>query len=567
MKSHANHLRAWITSHAGTCIVLFFLAVHLIIINDYGFTWDFHFHFFGGGKLLGIEPSALEPRNLPFVEPDPRNAWTLPYGAVMSIPPVASYLWLSQLHHILPPDSAYHLPIILWGVLGIAVTFLFVREAVNRKAAVYAAFFIALIPRYFGDLHNNMKDIPSAVVFAINMWALWRLMRHKRVIDLVMAVLAFAVAFNVKINSIFIPAVFLIFLIVQGLTQNPLSLIRFRFGGWNDKKLWLYFFLAPIAAFLLWWVFWPNPIGQLGHAFMTFGIGTNNIEVLLHGSWYCSGSTVPWYYPFWYLIITTPIPLLILFGIGTATVAYTGVMTWKKRVHAPEYPFYILLVTWLFLPLTRYFIPTIGVIDGIRHFEEVLFPIAILAAIGLHQLIKMTKCTLISSFVFMLTLILLCNAVYTYHPYQITYFNELVGGARGAFGRYDLDYWGTSQKEAVQWVNAHAPQNATVHIVMAAAVAGQYLRPDLLAHLNSRGYDESDYVILLNRQSFLYRFFYAYEYNLHHTPIHTITAAGAPLTWIYDNRTDNKTPRQTPWWKNEDPCIIRYWKGETTYWK
>ena len=66
------------------------------------------------------------------------------------------------------------------------------------------------------------------------------------------------------------------------------------------------------------------------------------------------------------------------------------------------------------------------------------------------------------------------------------------------------------------------PQNSKVHIVMSADVAGRYLRPDLLVNLNKHNYDESDFVIILNRQSFFYRFYYAYEYLLHHTPAFTI---------------------------------------------
>lgn len=553
MKQKSNRLAAWIYNHAGLCIVVVALVFHLFIINDYGFTWDFHFHFFGGGKLLGIEPIALEPRNLPFVEPDPRNAWTLPYGAIMSIPPVASYLLLSHTLKLLPPDASYHLPIILWGVVGIAVTYAFCKEALNKTIAIIGSVCIALTPRYIGDLHNNMKDIPSAVMFAVNMWALWRLVKHKRFIDLILATAAFAIAFNVKVNSIFIPIIFTLWLITLSLRLHPLRIhIHHRFS--------LYFLSAPLAAFLLWWVFWPNPIGQLGHAFMTFGIGTNNIEVLLNGSWYCSGSTVPWYYPYWYLFITTPLPILIFFLTGLCVSVYS-----MKKPHVVHRELITLLLLWFFVPLTRYFIPTIGVIDGIRHFEEVLFPMAIFAGIGAHwvylllkthfnRTILITLCSLPILYVFVIN--------YQYHPYQITYFNEIVGGTKGAFGKYDLDYWGTSQKEAVLWVNAHAPKHAKVHIVMAAAVAGQYLRPDLVGNLNKYGYDESDFVILLNRQSFLYRFFYAYEYLLHHTPVHTIHVQGAPLTWIYDNRQNNKTERQTPWWKDEDPCIIKYWRGE-----
>jgi hypothetical protein len=34
------------------------------------------------------------------------------------------------------------------------------------------------------------------------------------------------------------------------------------------------------------------------------------------------------------------------------------------------------------------------------------------------------------------------------HPYQYVYFNHLAGGARGADGRYMLDYWGLALKQA-----------------------------------------------------------------------------------------------------------------------
>lgn len=544
MKSRTDKALLWLYTHAGAGITLLFLVIHLGIMGAYGFTWDFHFHFFGGGKLLGIEPQSLEPRNLPFVEPDPRRAWTLPYGALMSLPPVMSYMFFHKALNILAADNAYHLPIIIWGVLGIGVLFGFLREAVNTRVAIIGALLLGLTPRYFGDMHNNMKDIPSAVIFALNIWVLWRLVKYKRMIDLVVGAAAFAAAFNIKINSIFIPVVFACWLAILYAVYKKITPIK--------HTLW-YFIAAPIAAYLLWWVFWPDPVGQLRHAFYTFGIGTNNIEVILNGKWYCSGSTVPWFYPFWYLMITTPIPVLIGFFAGCITLIIN-----RKKL----FPTNILLTLWLLLPLSRYFIPTIGVIDGIRHFEEVLFPIAAISAIGINMILTKIKQNVLRITLLAAVMVYLAFTVAQYHPYQIAYFNELVGGTKGAVGNYDLDYWGTSQKAAVEWVNTQAPQNAKVHIIMATAVAGQYLRPDLITNLNRYGYDESDFVILLNRQSFLYRFFYAYEFLLHRKPAHVISVAGAPLTWIYDNRTANKTPRQSPWWQGEDPCIIKYWKGE-----
>ena len=44
------------------------------------------------------------------------------------------------------------------------------------------------------------------------------------------------------------------------------------------------------------------------------------------------------------------------------------------------------------------------------------------------------------------------------HPYQMTYFNAAVGGLAGANGRYETDYWLSSYKEAIEWVNQRAAE-------------------------------------------------------------------------------------------------------------
>jgi hypothetical protein len=37
------------------------------------------------------------------------------------------------------------------------------------------------------------------------------------------------------------------------------------------------------------------------------------------------------------------------------------------------------------------------------------------------------------------------------HPNESAYFNELVGGPRGAFSKYEMDYWGNCVLQAVAW--------------------------------------------------------------------------------------------------------------------
>jgi hypothetical protein len=573
-------------------IILFltFLGIHLFIMNDYGFTWDFHHHFFAGGWFLGMKPETLEPRPLPYLLPDPREAVKLPYGPLVQIIPTVSWITLYKTFHLLPADSAYHLPIVLSGILGILILYLFIKEAFGWMEGVIAAIFLFLTPRFFSDLHNDMKDVPSASVFALNMWLLFRLVKYQRVKDLILASLGFMLAFNTKVNAIFIPIIFAAFLFIQYIFQENFFWRNAR-GEWKKFRrslpelknvklihamsiassgarnffyeqqraktknllcefsapittnkfffLLSYFLLAPLLAFLLWTLFWGDGIGQIKLMFITFGIGTNNIEVLLNNTIYLSGVNVPWYYAPWYLIITTPLPILIFFIIGTLWCLYLAIMKQDKAS--------LLLLLWCFLPLARYLSPKTGVLDGVRHFEEVLFPIAAFAAIASVSIARYIEKTRIGRLyirqlfitaVAINILVTLTLPIIEYHPFQITYFNEIVGGIRGAYGKYDLDYWGASQKYAINWVNATVPKGAVVNVVMAGNVAGAYLRDDLIPTLNATDFLQSEYVVVLNRQSFFNRYIAAYpigEYVRTHTPIYTVTNQGIPLVWVYKN--------------------------------
>ena len=39
------------------------------------------------------------------------------------------------------------------------------------------------------------------------------------------------------------------------------------------------------------------------------------------------------------------------------------------------------------------------------------------------------------------------------HPHQYLFFNEIIGGIRGAFEKYETDYYGNSDRQAALWLN------------------------------------------------------------------------------------------------------------------
>ena len=60
--------------------------------------------------------------------------------------------------------------------------------------------------------------------------------------------------------------------------------------------------------------------------------------------------------------------------------------------------------------------------------------------------------------------------------------------------------------------------------------------PDLLARVNSKGFDEADYVVVLNRQSIFNRYWGITDYMPKHKIAYSVNLQEVPLTLIYDNK-------------------------------
>ena len=503
----------------GILLAFVYFVINLAIINDYGISWDYHFHNYAGRHLLGLSvPSINDPSPVPFTPPDPRVTINDPFGPIMSIVPVLSEVLLNEKFQILPFDSAYNLPSIIYGSLGVGILFIFLYEALGFGVALTSSLFLGLLPNYFGYVHTNMKDIPVAVLYALSIYLFWRLANQPRIRNLILAAVAFGLAFNIKINAITIPVVNLLWFIgIRGIRR-----IR---DGQTFLPL-LYFLIAPLFAVLIWWPFWTDPLAKLLELPRTFSVNTYNIPVLFFGNIYKSGVNIPFFYPYVYLAVTTPLSILISFLAGLIVT----IIRVRKGIH-------LLLLLWFFVPLLRFFDPHVSVIDGVRHFMEVVFPMCAIAGVGAMRIYgiigKIRIIRDIRVIGVIILLVALTKNIVDYHPYETSYFNSLVGGIKGAQGKFDIDFWGTPQREAILWLNINAPVNSYINVAMAQASAGMYAREDLRKLLNKKNIWDSDYVVVLNRQSFWSAETISYMQMNEGKKIYKKTIDNIPLVWIY----------------------------------
>jgi hypothetical protein len=125
----------------------------------------------------------------------------------------------------------------------------------------------------------------------------------------------------------------------------------------------------------------------------------------------------------------------------------------------------VLLLAWLAaaLPIVVTVLAQPAMYNGIRHFVFVLPPLAVLGGLASGWLIAALRrhsqpLAAAAGIALLGGVALPVIDMAALHPYEYTFFNRLAGGVAGARGRYMLDYWGLSFKQASQGLAAALAQ-------------------------------------------------------------------------------------------------------------
>ena len=120
------------------------------------------------------------------------------------------------------------------------------------------------------------------------------------------------------------------------------------------------------------------------------------------------------------------------------------------------------------------------------------------------------------------------------HPYYYLYYNELVGGLKGAYGNYETDYYYHSMREGAEWLKQHLENEAPGNpIIVGGNFPSQwYFRNDpsirfAYVPYQSRSNYNWDYLIVAN--SYIPPTLLNNKTWPPANTIHTITADGVPI--------------------------------------
>ena len=355
----------------------------------------------------------------------------------------------------------------VFGWVGILFTGLLASRLFGPWSGILALILLTTSPRYFAHSMNNPKDLPFAAMSVMVLYCLSRLSPRWPYLTVGTGA-ALAVALGLALGTRpgallyfgYLPLLLLGMLIVPWISAVPRAdrgdvrrslgtILRIPRVDWTAAaELVLRVSLVIIAGLLLGTVFWPwtqaEPLTRPFEALARAGAYDWDGLVLFDGRQYPPGR-LPWsYLPTWFLITTPPV---VLVGM-VFSIAYVRGWGWPR------------LALWsvALLPIVLIIVRGSPVYDGMRHVLFAYPPMVVLAASGWTALLTDRHRWLkIGGFALLIAgLVNVLSFNVRSYPNQVVYINELAGGPSGAFGSYELDYWGNCVLQAVEWSAAQA---------------------------------------------------------------------------------------------------------------
>jgi 4-amino-4-deoxy-L-arabinose transferase-like glycosyltransferase len=517
-------------------MALFFCGVILTTLGDYGITFDEAVYYRAGLSYAHWLKSPSWDKIDSFWNPNHEH------------PPLVKLL--GGLTHVLFQEtlpilshlSAFRAATLFFVLLGTYFLILFAAVFVSYPLALWTAASFLLLPRVFFHAQLGAMDYPLACLWLGVVYASWKGMKNPKWIWAASVLLGLALLTKANAFLLYIPVLGL--WIFTYLDDRRRGLYPPGYKAGREKRspflsLALLLFIPPAMFIGFWPWIWPDPVSRIAE-FLAFHWRHPLVYV------YYLGRQVPlasWHYPFVLTFFTIPLVILFPLGVGLFSI-----------ISRPDRSRVYLLFNCLF-PLLLIANPWVPKYDGVRLFLPAFPFLCILAGMGLHQLILWSRKVRGGKAFLPLYLLLFSMTIYSavirIHPYQSSYYNELIGGIDGAVKRgFEAEFWGNAQRGVLPWFNAH-PRHA--YWVYMADLEPKLLwgfdlyKEDGLLDPAVRfgNKDNSDFLVLLIRPGFFSP--QMWDYYKNQEPVFSVRLSQTPLVNIYRLRpTDNPTPFSHP---------------------
>lgn len=439
-------------------VTICFLAIPTLSF-DYGITWDeyedigyfnevlAYFTSFGADKrCLDVEGTLQGHEVKTALIPHLVN-----YGPLVNLTCAFLYKYVS-------PFGLYetrHFVVALFACIGLMFTGLLARRAGNWQTAVFAFIFILLTPTIFGHGMNNQKDIPFMAFYVGSLYYILKFleeMPNPTRSTWVKLAICMGLLMSIRVGGLIVFAYLLLFSGVLFLANVYNKKHAFDFAS---IKTYIFKLIKPLGlGYAVGVIFWPAAIqAPLKHPFEALKnfekFSLVHIYEIFEGKKYYM-KNFPWYYEPKSMMIT--IPLFVLAG---AVIALLLTALYYKKIKTWHIALFLFATVF---PVFYVIYKKSAVYSSWRHLLFVYPTIVVMAALGWQKLMHFIKMKNLR-WLPVAILVFLVGKVGAWmvknHPYQYLYYNEIVGGVKGAYGYYETDYWCQSPRAAMEWLLEH----------------------------------------------------------------------------------------------------------------
>ncbi len=399
--------------------------------------------------------------------------------------------------------SFRHLMSSFAGWLTLFITALFAVWLSGFRTGILVLFLFAISPTFMGHAQNNLKDIPFALAYISGIFfSLKIIFSDKKILywDVTFLVMSIAFAVSVRSGGLILICYLLLFLLISTVS----NLIR---AGHFDFKIesirLIMIILISAAAFILGILLWPfaqqAPVKNVLESYRVMTHFPSTFRQIFEGQMIWSDQ-MPWYYLPKSMAIT--IPLIVSAGF------LVFLLLAKKTGKSGKALIYSLIIFTILFPVCFVLFEKSNLYSSWRQFLFVYPAIILIAATGFSNLIDRLNKKVLR------WLVIATIIVLSIHPalfmarnprYFYLYYNQLVGGLKGAYGNYETDYYYVSQSEASVWLQTFLKDKNIDSAVVAAtsSVKWQFRNCPGIKTIYIRNEERSmydwDYAIIANR--------------------------------------------------------------------
>jgi len=372
----------------------------------------------------------------------------------------------------------------------------------NKLYSFFGAIILYTSPRIFGDSFYNDKDLVFLSFFIFLIFFSIKFLKKPEYHNAILLSLFSAIATNIRVIGIYVFILVAFFLFFQILMKNKLHIKKI-----NSLIILIFFNFAFLC--IIWPFLWEAPLDNILYALKSFSKYSWGGNVFYFGNFY-KAEFLPWHYFLIYFFATTPLLLSIIIILGIYQIAFRFIKrfinidknnSYKDIWRGEREKIFLFIFFTVATPiLSIYFFNSI-IYNGWRHLYF-LFPCLILIGIYFVDTIlsvySKKKITIISTFILGIICINNLYNLMKFHPYQYVYFNSIF--EKNANRLFEIDYWGVSNKDALEKIAKNNFKNDKI-IIGVASFTNLYLSKKMLTSdlkskitISGQNYQDSDFI-------------------------------------------------------------------------